>query len=593
MLRFHLSNKREHQQFEHLSGALELGRGPKRGSVARCVIQDLYVSKDHVRLEEKDRGLVRVENLSQRNPVWFSDNTSLAPGGTRDCPLPLRLTVGETLVDIEPGLDQDSSKEMLETISAPVRVRTRDGASPFDANRSLLQLGGSPSAETLVEWFETVIAVQKAAAGSPEFYNQTAQAMINLVGLDRGLVLLRRGESWEVIASAGREDPDGRDFSHTILRHVVADRKTYFQSMTPASASESLAGIKAVVVSPIIDARDEVAGVLYGTRSRVGFGTVGIGKLQACVVQLLASAVGSGLARLEQEAEAGRQRVQFEQFFSSSLAKHLEQNPRLLEGQERMLTVMFTDIRGFSRLSESLTPSDICRLVSDVMDRITERVKESGGVVVDYAGDGMLAMWNAPEEQPDHAALACRAALAMQADLPSISADWRERCGTPLGLGIGINTGMALVGNTGSRHKFKYGPFGHTVNLASRVEGATKQLRVPVLITGNTCAQLNGQFATRRLCRVRVVGIRDAVDLYELHAECATPEWGQRRDVYEKALALFESGDWARTCQTIYPLLSGQSSNYDIPSLDLVSRSTVCLKDPPEEFDPVLDLKSK
>src|SRR5262245_48203671 len=103
MLRLHLSNKREHQQFEHSSGPLELGRGPKRGTVARCIIQDLYVSKDHLRIEERDRRNVRVENLSQRNPVWFSDNTSLAPGASRDCPLPLRLTVGETLVDIESG----------------------------------------------------------------------------------------------------------------------------------------------------------------------------------------------------------------------------------------------------------------------------------------------------------------------------------------------------------------------------------------------------------------------------------------------------------------------------------------------------------
>src|SRR5262249_3914585 len=148
----------------------------------------------------------------------------------------------------------------------------------------------------------------------------------------------------------------------------------------------------------------------------------------------------------------------------------------------------------------------------------------------------------APDDLPDHAAQACRAALAILGDMPGLNADWREQCGQPLGVGIGINTGTALVGNTGSRHKFKYGPFGHTVNLASRVEGATKQLRVPVLITGNTHAQLGGQFATRRLCRVRVLGLRDPIDLYELNAESPTEEWLQRRDAYEKALAMFEAG---------------------------------------------------
>src|SRR5215468_7288827 len=125
MLRFQLSNKREHQQFEHAEGPLELGRGPKRNSVPRCVIQDLYVSKDHVRIEERPRGTIRVENLSQRNPIWFADNTSLQPNGVRECPLPVRLTVGETLVDVEPASAEPAGggKEMLETISQPLRAR--------------------------------------------------------------------------------------------------------------------------------------------------------------------------------------------------------------------------------------------------------------------------------------------------------------------------------------------------------------------------------------------------------------------------------------------------------------------------------------
>src|SRR5262249_29886079 len=83
MLRFQLSNKREHQQFEHGEGPIELGRGPKRNNVARCTIQDLYVSKDHVRIEERPRGLIRIENLSQRNPIWFPDSSKLDPNAVR------------------------------------------------------------------------------------------------------------------------------------------------------------------------------------------------------------------------------------------------------------------------------------------------------------------------------------------------------------------------------------------------------------------------------------------------------------------------------------------------------------------------------
>jgi adenylate cyclase len=205
----------------------------------------------------------------------------------------------------------------------------------------------------------------------------------------------------------------------------------------------------------------------------------------------------------------------------------------------------------------------------------------------------MLAMWNAPTDQADHAILACRAALAMLGDLPGLSEKWRAILGKELALGIGVNTGKALVGNVGSKHRLKYGPFGHTVNLASRVEGATKQLGIPVLITSSTRQLVGDCFATRRLCRVRVVGIDGSIDLYELHSENATPEWLARRDSYETALGLFEKGDWHAACRSVNSLLAEQINAYDIPSLDLIARSVELIKRPPEVFDSVMELRSK
>ena len=102
------------------------------------------------------------------------------------------------------------------------------------------------------------------------------------------------------------------------------------------------------------------------------------------------------------------------------------------------------------------------------------RATPLGQVLVDYLGDALMAMWGAPEEQPDHPRLACRAALAMLDQVPGLNGRWQAALGEPMGLGIGINTGTAQVGNVGSRHKFKYGALGHTVNLASRVTGAAR-----------------------------------------------------------------------------------------------------------------------
>src|SRR3989442_2420428 len=146
------------------------------------------------------------------------------------------------------------------------------------------------------------------------------------------------------------------------------------------------------------------------------------------------------------------------------------------------------------------------------MEQLSAKIVEYGGAIVSYLGDGILAMWNAPAAQEDHATRACKAALAMIGELPGLNARWQAIAGQPLALGIGINTGPAQVGNTGSSRKFMYGPLGNTVNLASRIEGATKHLKVPVLLTGSTRAQLGDAFATRRLCQVRVVGIQGAVD---------------------------------------------------------------------------------
>jgi adenylate cyclase len=150
---------------------------------------------------------------------------------------------------------------------------------------------------------------------------------------------------------------------------------------------------------------------------------------------------------------------------------------------------------------------------------LSERIVDQGGVIVDYAGDGILAMWNAPAAQADHAVRACRAAQAMQAEMAGINARWRDVVGAPLQLGIGVNTGPAQVGNTGSSRKFKYGPHGYTVNLAARVQDATKKLGVPILITSSVRDQLGDSFLCAEAQRVPLAGVKEAVIMYAIQPE--------------------------------------------------------------------------
>lgn len=254
------------------------------------------------------------------------------------------------------------------------------------------------------------------------------------------------------------------------------------------------------------------------------------------------------MARLNASLEKKRLREKvFEQHFTRELARELARNPdpMKMQAREAEVSVMFCDIRGFSAVSERLDPTQTVAWLGGVMGEFSSIVIEHGGVLVDYTGDELLAMWGAPNEQPDHAELACRAALGILRSLPGLNEKWRPVIEAETEVGIGINSGVALVGNVGTHRKFKYGPLGNAVNLASRVQGATKFLKTSLLLTGETTARLRGAFPTRRLCRARVLNIKTPVDLHELEVPGVYGEWERLSRRYEEALEAFEGGDFA------------------------------------------------
>jgi signal transduction histidine kinase len=229
--------------------------------------------------------------------------------------LPARLTVGDSVIDIEPATGDTVRREYLNTVATPIRKPLTE------VGTALPTLDRMPSPEMLVRWFETAMAVLRAAPGTPEFFQQTAQALVDLVGLDRGLVLLLHGDAWQVMARAFRDEGgQGREFSYTILRHVVEEKRTFFQSSVKNDSAESLQGVQTVVASPIFDAAEKVIGAVYGSRSLSARRTE-IGPLEAQLVQLLASIVSTGLVRHESEAESTRLRVAVEAAAQADAAK--------------------------------------------------------------------------------------------------------------------------------------------------------------------------------------------------------------------------------------------------------------------------------
>ncbi len=281
---------------------------------------------------------------------------------------------------------------------------------------------------------------------------------------------------------------------------------------------------------------------------------------------------------------------ELEQFFPAEVAWQLIDQPELLQqGQETDISVLFCDIRNYSGISRRLGPAATIKWVSAVMEALTSCVIDSHGVVVDFAGDELFAMWGAPAKQPDHAVMACQTGLKLLGLREHLNREWKERIQAEIAFGVGINSGVAWVGNSGTKRKFKYGPSGDTVNLGSRVQGATKYLKAPLIISEETRKRIGDRFATRRLGKVRVVNLNEPVELYEL-APPDLPGWEEMRRDHEQALALFEAGRLDEAARLLGAQIARQGAAG--PPLALLARTIQGILDP-ERWQPVYELPGK
>jgi adenylate cyclase len=220
-------------------------------------------------------------------------------------------------------------------------------------------------------------------------------------------------------------------------------------------------------------------------------------------------------------ATEGRQKAfyrhAFRHYLSPVVIDRLLDNPGQLKlgGERRELSIFFSDLHGFSSISERLDPQDLTLLLNDYLSDMTDIILEEEGTIDKYEGDAIIAFWNAPLDQPDHALRACRAALRCQQRLQERRREFLERAGSPLRMRIGINTGMVVVGNMGSRQRFDYTVLGDAANLASRLEGANKAFGTGIMIAESTWVQTHGQIRGREIGLLRVVGRKAPVRVFE------------------------------------------------------------------------------
>jgi adenylate cyclase len=313
---------------------------------------------------------------------------------------------------------------------------------------------------------------------------------------------------------------------------------------------------------------------------------------------LIASAIGMilglGWSYLVEDRQARFFIRAFSQCVSPAVAEEIRQDPHrfMISVDKRELTILFSDIAGFTDISERLQEK-VGPLLNYYLDEMSGPVIEADGYVDKYIGDAVMALWNAPVLRPDHAARACRAALAMKNRLVEIQPQLADLGAPGVSSRIGINTGMVTFGMMGSSYKFNYSTIGDPVNYASRLEGANKNYGSGIMLGEDTARLVaNDGFVIRKLDLLKVQGKRPA-EVYELLGESPADELTLKRvRGYEEAFAKYLARDWDAAEQILLDVLALFSE--DAPARVLLERVRAFRHEPPPpEWDGVYVAKSK
>ncbi len=482
---------------------------------------------------DADNSMVTVNNRGQDLHLPQL-NRDFGQHSSEQFQLPLQLQSGETTIELRSSCATTKSIFRMRSIK---RGENNEPSVPEEI------LGQSPGAETLARWFESLGKLQRSAAGSRELFDAAVRAVIQPGGLDVAMLIMKTGDAWTINASHVTNPSLGIGYCRELVEQVAEKRQTIFHERSVDETERD----DSIVVSPVFASDGSVVGMLYGVRSSLGNNLRRyIRPLEALWVQLVAEAITGAVVRMDAEANATRTRVLFEQAFSGRVVRKLIEDPSILQGTEHDVTVLFVDLREFTSISDGLGAKKTYRFLGDFLEHLTDCVLGEDGVVIDYYGDGLAAMWNAPTRQPDHALRACRAALKMQAGLSTVSDRWLKSIGQKLNIGVGINTGRALVGNAGTQRRMKYGPRGTTVNIASRIEFATKRLGAQILITASTFDEVSEEVRATRMGQARFRGIRKPVETYQLLSlsnRTVERRLLERMELYEEGLRMYERGE--------------------------------------------------
>jgi adenylate cyclase len=312
---------------------------------------------------------------------------------------------------------------------------------------------------------------------------------------------------------------------------------------------------------------------------------------------LAANYVGITSVRMvREESEKRKVRKTFSQYLAPGVIELMEKDPEKylsMGGEMKELTILFSDIRGFTTISEKLTPNELVQLLNEYFGQMTEILFATNGTLDKFIGDAIMAFWGSPVPQEDHAFLSCSCALQMVSGLAELNQKLQRAGRPPIGIGIGLNTGLVNVGNMGSERRRSWTVMGDNVNLASRLEGITKEYHVQLIISEATYRHVASQFVCRELDKIRVKGKTLPVNIYELmDVEDNRALHQSLLNGFDGAMQEYRQQNWNRAAELFAELLAQFPD--DGPTQIFLERAIEFSENAPEgEWDGVYVMKTK
>ncbi|HEX3528785.1 MAG TPA: adenylate/guanylate cyclase domain-containing protein [Thermoanaerobaculia bacterium] len=470
--------------------ALTSGRAFLVGRAMACdlLISDPTVSRQHAELESSSAGVV-VHDLQSTNGTYVNGQRvareALAPPGSHISfgKVDFAVHESEAIVAAEDSGD-DSSQDATILRQVPVRggadIASRLAAVPQGS--SLLKIAGESAAERQTRKLDLLLDIAKELSQQVEIdrlLEKVVDVTFQVMSVDRVAILLggEEGELAPRISRSHAPGPAGEwHVPHAIARKTVAERVAVLIENVPADLRFSEGTVlrhrvQSALCAPLLGSQEPVLGLIYldNLGATHSFTAEDLDFLTA-----FASMISVAIQNSHLVEKARREAVvlsNFQRYFAPDLARQIggEEGAIQLGGAKRRVVVLFSDIRGFTALSESMSPDDIAHLLTDYFTEMVEIVFEHGGTLDKFMGDALMSLWGAPLAHKNDADRAIHAAVAMQRALERLNDGWRQDGRPTLEVGIGINVGEVFAGNIGSERRLEYTVIGDAVNIASRL----------------------------------------------------------------------------------------------------------------------------